>query len=300
MNFKKIFVKVICPILVFGLSLSCGVPGVSSTPTLETAGSPLRVLFIGNSFTFFNDLPGMFVELAQSGGHVVEVEMIAWGGWTCADHANSAETLDAIAQGNWDYVILQEQSQLPVLVDQRDEKMYSAIRLLDEKIRASGAAPILFMTWARKDGLPEQGLSDYFMMQDEVQSGYLEIANELDAIVAPVGVAWKSVLLQEPHFSLWNADGIHPGQEGTYLMRLFFMQFFFNKARMDWHFTPACQKIQYDCCKRLQQKRLWLSLSAGISHRELLHQYAMASRSDRQSRGERSHSNFSNRAFMSS
>lgn len=245
MNFKKNFVNVIYLILIFGLSLSCGVPGVSSTPTLEvvkaippvltgppgnTAGSPLRVLFIGNSFTFFNDLPGMFVELAQSGGHVVEVEMIAWGGWTCADHANSAETLDAIAQGNWDYVILQEQSQLPVLVDQRDEKMYSAIRLLDEKIRASGAAPILFMTWARKDGLPEQGLSDYFMMQDEVQSGYLEIANELDAIVAPVGVAWKSVLLQEPHFSLWNADGIHPGQEGTYLTALVFYAVLFQQS----------------------------------------------------------------------
>jgi hypothetical protein len=236
MNFKSTAAKIINLCLLVFLLLSCGVPEIEVTPipVVETAtpvlthptatitNQPVRVLFIGNSFTFFNDLPGMFGKLAQSGGHLVDVDMVAHGGWTCADHANSADTQDAIAQGNWNYVILQEQSQLPAFPDQRREKMYPAIRLLDKKIRESGAKSVLFMTWARKGGLPEHGFLDHFALQDEIGSGYLEIANELDVIVAPVGTAWKNALLQDSQLDLWQADGIHPSQEGTYLAALVF------------------------------------------------------------------------------
>ena len=86
-------------------------PTATATPTHTpppTVVTPARVLLIGNSLTFFNNLPEMFAELARSGGHEVEVDMSAQGGWTCSDHATSAMTLDKIEQQNWDFVVLQE------------------------------------------------------------------------------------------------------------------------------------------------------------------------------------------------
>ncbi|HNK64449.1 MAG TPA: hypothetical protein PLE14_10355, partial [Anaerolineales bacterium] len=53
----------------------------------------LRILFIGNSYTFTNDLPGTFAKLAQAGGHLVEVQIAANGGWGLTDHVASADTL---------------------------------------------------------------------------------------------------------------------------------------------------------------------------------------------------------------
>jgi hypothetical protein len=152
-----------------------------------------------------------------------------------------------IAQGKWNYVVLQEQSTLPALADQRSEKMYPAIRLLDEKIGDSGATTVLFMTWANRDGLPEYGYQDYFAMQEEVQVGYLEIANELGAVVAHVGVAWQNAMLQDTKLNLWGGDGIHPNTEGTYLAALIFYTTLFqqNPEGLSYHADLSKEAAQF-------------------------------------------------------
>ena len=192
------------------------VPTVTSTPT-PTVPTTIRVLFVGNSFTFFNSLPEMFAELARSGGHSVEIGMSAQGGWTCADHAASPMTLDKIEQGQWDFVALQEQSRIPAIAEERDERMYPAVRVLDSKIRESGGSTVLFMTWAPRNGLAGVEQEEYAAAQAQLQSGYMAIANELDAMVAPVGIAWQGAVAQDPQLSLWKTDGLHPTKEGTYL-----------------------------------------------------------------------------------
>jgi hypothetical protein len=159
----------------------------------------------------------MLAQLARSGGHEVEVEMSAQGGMTCADHASSEWTLNKIEQRDWDFVILQEQSQIPAIAEQRMERMYPAIRLLNTKISQSGANAILFMTWGHRGGLPDAGLQDFAAVQDQIQLGYMEIANELGVRVAPVGPAWQQAISQSPQLDLWRADGIHPSEDGSYL-----------------------------------------------------------------------------------
>jgi hypothetical protein len=72
-----------------------------------TPEKTVRVLFVGNSLTFSNDMPEMFAELARSGGYDVKVDMAAQGGWTLSDHASSQLTLNKIDE-TWDFVILQE------------------------------------------------------------------------------------------------------------------------------------------------------------------------------------------------
>ena len=198
--------------------------------TTATAAAPIRVLFIGNSLTFYHNMPYMFAELAQSGGHQVEVRMFAPPGWTLADHSQSPATLKEIQQGNWDLVVLQEGSWIPAIPNQRSEQMYPAVRLLDDQINESGAETILFMTWGSRDGLLEEGYEDYSKMQAQIQTGYMGVADEIAAKVAPVGTAWQNAIDREPKLNLWQMDGIHPSKEGSYLAANVFYALFFDES----------------------------------------------------------------------
>lgn len=175
-----------------------------------------RVLFVGNSYTSVNDLPAVFRELARSGGHRVETGTVAPGGATLAQHAASADTLATIAGSRWQYVVLQEQSQIPSVEGARQQGMYPAARALVAAARAAGAEPVFFETWAYRGGWPENGL-DYRAMQVQIDAGYGAIAAELGVLVAPVGGAWLNLRQADPALDLWQDDGSHPDTAGTYL-----------------------------------------------------------------------------------
>ena len=190
-------------------------------------GPVTQVLFIGNSYTYVNDLPGTFGKLACSGGHKVAMDMAASGGWTLAQHAASPDTLGKLQGQKWDFVILQEQSEIPAVQGSRVQSMYPAARQLVAKIRQDGAKPIFFLTWGHQDGLPANGLPNYTAMQNQLAIGYYGIANELGVPVAPVGAAWLVGRLQPNPPDLWQSDGSHPTEQGTYLaVSVFYAQIF--------------------------------------------------------------------------
>ena len=177
----------------------------------------MRVLFIGNSYIFVNDMPQIFADLVQAGGYEAIVETAAKGGWTLADHASSDETQKLISDGTWDYVVLQEQSIISSIEHRRNAEMAPAAKALVEQITDVGALPLFFMTWGRRDGLPEFGFDSFSAMQNQLQQGYTEIAGSLDARVVPVGLAWQQGLGEDPAMPLWDNDGSHPSVEGSYL-----------------------------------------------------------------------------------
>ena len=181
-----------------------------------TAAPCVRVLFLGNSYTYVNDLPAVFAELARSAGKNVETGMVASGGETLAEHAASAESLGAIRGSRWQFVVLQEQSEIPSVEALRQNQMYPATRSLAEVIRAAGATPVLLETWAHRDGWPDYRL-DYAAMQSAIDQAYLALAGQLGVGVATAGEAWQAALGQDPTVALWQADGSHPSQAGTYL-----------------------------------------------------------------------------------
>jgi hypothetical protein len=185
-------------------------------PRAGTA-SCTRVLFIGNSYTYANDLPGTFAELARAAGHEVETGMLATGGATLADHAADVATMQRLGSSRWDHVVLQEQSQIPAIRGLRGQQMYPAARSLVVDVRATGARPLLLVTWAHRDGWPENGLPDFAAMQDGIDAGYESIARELAVPEAPVGYVWAQVRRDHPEVDLWQADGSHPSVSGTYL-----------------------------------------------------------------------------------
>ena len=189
-----------------------------------------RVLFIGNSYTYVNDLPATFTKLAQAGAQRVETGMAAEGGWTLTQHANSSETLDQIKSSKWNYVVLQEQSQVPASQSARETGMYPAARLLAAKIKDTGATTLLFVTWAHRDGWPEVGLPGYESMQLQINAGYLALGQELKAQISPVGFAWLAVSRKYPQMKLWQEDGSHPSEMGTYLAACVFYAVIFRQS----------------------------------------------------------------------
>jgi hypothetical protein len=196
----------------------------------QSTNSCTRVLFIGNSYTYTNDLPGMFAQLAKGGGHQVETGMAATAGWKLSNHAGSTDTISQITSSKWDYVVLQEQSEIPAITQSRLTVMYPAARVLVRQIKGTGATPIFFLTWAYRDGLPANGFQDYQTMQFQIDIGYLEIAQELSAPVAPVGYAWLLAKGQNSTLDLWQADGSHPTRQGTYLAACVFYASIFRQS----------------------------------------------------------------------
>jgi lysophospholipase L1-like esterase len=188
------------------LDTSCGAASSSCT----------SVLFVGNSYTSTNDLPGTFARLSRAAGRNVTVAMVAPGGQTLAGHAADDGTRTAISSGRWTYVVLQEQSEVPAASKAARKAMADAAKTLATLAANAKAKPILFETWAHRDGWPEQGL-DGSQMQDAIDAAYGSLASALRVPVAPVGAAWQEARTQRPDIALWQPDGSHPTAAGTYL-----------------------------------------------------------------------------------
>jgi hypothetical protein len=191
------------------------------------AGRPsdtLHILFVGNSHTYVNNVPMLVESLAVAGGRLAVTDMSAPGGYSLMEHAVLQQTLDKIAQGGWDYVVLQEQSQIPVIPYWRDSGMYPASRLLDSLIRDKAAQTAFYMTWGWKNGGTHSWrghssptFSTYFEMQDSVTAAYRGIQTELVATMCPVGLAWRLARTQDSLVDLWQADESHATLKGSYL-----------------------------------------------------------------------------------
>jgi len=189
-----------------------------------------RVLFIGDSYTYVNDLPTTFAELAWAGGHRVETGTLATGGSTLAAHVADPATAPMIASTAWNTVVLQDQSEEPAFAADRQSEMYPAVARLTSMIRADGAQPLLFLTWGHESGWPEAGLTGYASMQAALDQGYLGAAAEQAVSIAPVGPAWQAVVSHQPNPELWQGDGVHPTSAGTYLAACVFYAALFDES----------------------------------------------------------------------
>jgi hypothetical protein len=172
-------------------------------PTRPTV--PTNVLFVGNSFTARNDLPGLIAALAAVAGKSFHHDLVYAGGASLRAHWNAGHAARAIESGKFDAVVLQEQSTLPV---KNPARMHENVRLFDGLIRAAGAATVLYMTWARR-AEPEA--------QAAITEAYTTIGREVGATVVPVGTAWAQFLAAHDVPVLHDRDGSHPTVAGSYL-----------------------------------------------------------------------------------
>ena len=202
--------RYLCIAFLFLLVIIAGCQPSSPAGSQES----VNILFIGNSYTFMNDMPGIFASLAESGGYDANVMTVAKAGYSLHDHTVDPETKKIIQENHWDYVILQEKSALSI-VDR--DLMTLGVNELKQYIVAQDAEAILFLPWAYKAGFSEAGLENYEAMQSKVTANYLDLADNFGLTVAPVGIAWQSAQDHNPALNLWGFDGKHPSLAGSYL-----------------------------------------------------------------------------------
>lgn len=185
----------------------------------------LRVLWVGNSFTFFNDLPAIVQQIASTQRVKLSCTRILKGGERFSGHLKNPALLEALAAGGWDYVVLQEQSTAPAMSSsQVVREVYPYARALDSLAHAGSpdTRVIFYMTWGHKNGSrisqpAYPPVNSYETMQQRLMTSYLEMAYDNDAWCAPVGMAWRRVRAERPDLLLYAQDCFHPALPGSYL-----------------------------------------------------------------------------------
>jgi len=165
-----------------------------------TAGK--SVLFLGNSFTDFNGgLDSMLTSLAPR----THASRVSPGGSTLQQHSVSADDARALGSTGWDVVVLQDQSQYPVL---EPDRFAAGASTLVKQVRAVKATPMFLATWGRPDS---PGVTS-----ESMDAAYRSMGDRLLVSVIPAGRAFAASLAARPNLILNQYDG-HPTAAGTYL-----------------------------------------------------------------------------------
>ena len=206
---------------------------------LETPAQSIakRALFIGNSYTYVNNLPQMAADLATSAGDNLIFDSHAIGGYKLIQHATDITTLNKIMVGNWDYVVLQEQSQTPYSSATNFPNGVFALYDLIKQYNFC-AEPILYQTWGYKNGdvancLSIPSVCTYTGMTARLKSEYTSMASSKRIKLSPVGSVWKYMADNYPTINLHQSDNSHPTIEGTYIAACCFYTSFFNKSPLN-------------------------------------------------------------------
>lgn len=193
-----------------------------------------KVLFLGNSYTYVNDLPQIVSQLASSAGDALITESNLIGGYTLQNHAANSTSTNKILSNNWDYIVLQEQSQLPTFpIPSKFMDGFSDLKNFIKQHKPCSQITS-FMTWGYRDGDPQNCPSNpavctYAGMQNLLTERYKEMSDVYDAEVTPVGVVWKYIRENHPSINLYQTDGSHPSLEGSYLAACCFYTTLFRK-----------------------------------------------------------------------
>jgi hypothetical protein len=171
-----------------------------------------RILFIGNSYTSRNNLPRIVADLATAGAppRHVDFALVSAGGASLRRHWNAGRGQELLHSQPWDYVVLQEQSTLPL---KNPARYHDNVRLFTPLIAQRGAQVLLYLNWSRQ-AAPQT--------QDALTRAVYHIAREIDARVVPVGPAWHRAIAEMPGLQLYTSDGSHPTAEGSYLAACMF------------------------------------------------------------------------------
>ncbi len=220
-------------IFIFLLILVTRYPATAQSPVHR----PLKVLFLGNSYTYVNSMPQVTAAIASAMGDSLIYDSNTIGGYTLQQHAHDATSLSKIGQGDLDYVVLQEQSQWPSFpIDQVDTGMFPYAHFLDSLNQAYHPCgrTMFYMTWGRKNGddlnCPTwPPVCTYEGMDSMLRLRYMMMADSNNAVVSPAGAVWHYIRQQYPAIELYQADESHPTLEGTYAAACAFYTAFFRR-----------------------------------------------------------------------
>lgn len=178
------------------------------TLPIEAQKEELRVLFIGNSYTYFWNLPQTVEAMSEQGSVYLNTRQSTEGGVNLSQHWRSKKQLGTMAmldEHEYDIVVLQDHSMQAI---KRPDSLQHYGKLFAELCKEKNAKVFLYMTWSRK--------WDPFMIED-IASEYEKLAESTGAVLVPVGLAWSLSIKERPNLDLYDVDETHPSPEGTYL-----------------------------------------------------------------------------------
>jgi hypothetical protein len=201
-------------------------------------------------------MPQIAADMASNMGDVLTYDMYAPGGYTLDDHYYDPITAGKIKAGNWDYMVLQEQSQLPAFPN-----YYTDALPPTGFYEYNPCGRVMFyMTWGRKNG--DAGncamfpyLCTYLGMDSALRNRYIQLADIYNTELSPAGAAWRYVRQNNPGIELYDTDGSHPSQAGSYLIAACFYAAIFKKnpalISYDYSLSPATANILRQAAKKV-------------------------------------------------
>ena len=196
-----------------------------------------NVYFIGNSYTESYNIPQLVAQIATTTNDVLTFQKTTPGGTTLMQHSQNANVETIIANGHWDYVVLQEQSQIPSLPDSWvTTQMYPAVATLVQKIKQYNpcATPMFYMTWGRKNGDAQfcptvPYVCTYEGMDHKIRERYEYLATTHHGVLSPVGAVWHYIRENHPEIELYSSDESHPSALGAMAAAYTFYTVIFRK-----------------------------------------------------------------------
>ena len=182
----------------------------------QAQSDSLKVLFVGNSFTYFYNLPQMVTAMAASQDQIIFTRQSTVGGSNLEQHwkgEKGTRTMELLGSDDWDYVVFNNHSLSAI--DTPESFMEYGAKFAD-KVKEMGAKPVFMMTWGYKSNP---------LMQDRITEMYTRLAQESGAEVVPCGPIFASARQWRPDLELFFDDK-HPSANGTYLLSLAFYKFF--------------------------------------------------------------------------
>lgn len=170
---------------------------------------PLRVLFVGNSLTYSNDLPAMIVRIGALDDRRITTKMIAFPDYSLEDHLREGRVQRALLDSQWDVVVLQ---QGPSSLAESRRQLVRDVKALHALpgVR-TGVAIAVLMVWP-----PRQRQHVW----RDVAEAHRLAAEAVDGTLIAAGAAIHSAVTRDASLQLLSADGFHPTVTGTYLVAL--------------------------------------------------------------------------------
>jgi len=174
-----------------------------SEPPIVYSDSAKSILFVGNSLTYYNDLPKLVARIGRDSGIEIKTEMVAYPNYALEDHWNDGQIQQLIATKKYDFVVVQQGPS-----SQADGR----IMLLDYGARIKNICVphntklAFFMVWPAFSN---------FHTFDGVINNYTNAAVVTNSLLCPVGKVWKDYFLSTGDYSYYGPDMFHPSQKGS-------------------------------------------------------------------------------------
>jgi hypothetical protein len=212
--FKKLLITVL-------ISASVGACRLTTEPATSHFGSgPRKILFIGNSLTYVNDMPSMVVALADAAKLTPALSADVWASpdYALIDHWQAGAVRKLVADGHYDVVVLQ---QGPSSVSVNRDTLRLAAKLFDPVIRAAGGIPALYSVWPTIDRQ-----QDF----DRATESYQLAAGDVKGMHFPGGETWRAAWRKDGGLRLYSSDGLHPSTLGSYAVALSIVGMLYDRS----------------------------------------------------------------------